>query len=140
MAQKYTITNPNLLVEELEGDLTMKVNVNGELKELINTKQTNNTIEEIQNIKNDIADLDESVGELENCCELQTNPLPQINARLQMAIALNGTGDTSLAIQWVNGVLSYLNLPAAQTVNGGIIDVYSYIQQNTTWLILPTLN
>lgn len=137
---KYTITNPNLLVEELEGNLKMKVNVKGELKELIDTKQTTNTQEEIQNIKNDIADLDESVRELESCCESQTNPLPQINARLQMAIALNVTGDTSLAIQWVNTVLDYLQLPSTQSVNSGIIEVYNYIQQNTTWMILPTLN
>lgn len=43
---KYTITNPNLLVEELdEKYLRMLVNVKGKLKELINTKTIEDLIE-----------------------------------------------------------------------------------------------
>lgn len=46
MEQKYTITNPNFLVEELdEKYLRMLVNVKGKLKELINTKTTEDLIE-----------------------------------------------------------------------------------------------
>lgn len=63
MAQKYTITNPNLLVEELEGDLTMKVNVKGELKELVNTGTTNSILEILERF--------------EECCENPpTPPIP----------------------------------------------------------------
>ena len=46
MTEKYTITNPNLLVEEIdEKYLKMLVNVKGKLKELINTKTIEDLIE-----------------------------------------------------------------------------------------------